>query len=244
MKCRRSLMVLVLLSATILLGLAGPASAYFNNFSSSVGPEWSATSGVLTLATAPSGQKFLGTDAQNGLTANTVTLSLASLPGHSSVTLDFDLYIIRSWDGNNTSYGPDNFKLSIQGGPTLLDTTFSNVTTLGPSFNQAFQDQNNYTGNYAPKTGAASIGSLNYPDYYGTDTTYHLVYTVPHNASSITINFENYGPNVQGNIISNGYWDESWGLDNVRVNVPVPPTMLLLGSGLLGLMGLRRFRKS
>jgi hypothetical protein len=36
-------------------------------------------------------------------------------------------------------------------------------------------------------------------------------------------------------------------LDNVRLNssavIPVPPTLLLLGSGLLGLGGWRRFRK-
>jgi hypothetical protein len=36
-------------------------------------------------------------------------------------------------------------------------------------------------------------------------------------------------------------------LDNVTVStenpVPVPPTVLLLGSGLLGLLGLRRIRK-
>ncbi len=56
----------------------------------------------------------------------TIFLTRANLPEHTSLTLAFDLYILKSWDGASPRYGPDRFILSVSNGPTLLDTTFSN----------------------------------------------------------------------------------------------------------------------
>jgi hypothetical protein len=243
MKCRQLLTGLVILLTVVLLGLSGQASAvqvYFNDFSTSVGPELSATSGPLLIATAPSSEQFLGTDAQYGLTNNTVTLSLAALPSHTNLSLSFDLYIIHSWDGNSSVSGPDHWKYDIQG-QTVLDTTFSNISPslgLGPSYNQSYPS--NYPGSFPAQTGATNVGGLGYDNYlgqYGTDATDHLTYSLPHTASTVTINFQAW--NLQT------IDDESWGLDNVKVEVsgvPVPPTALLLGSGLVGLLVLRRWK--
>ena len=37
----------------------------------------------------------------------TIRLSLTDLPAHSSLELRFDLYVLKSWDGNSPAYGPD-----------------------------------------------------------------------------------------------------------------------------------------
>ncbi len=86
-----------------------------------------------------------------------------------------------------------------------------------------------------PHTGRTIYDDLNYDDYHGENDTYHLNYTVPHTDSSVVIQFK--GSGLQG------ITDESWGLDNVRVEVnviPLPSTLLLLGTGLLGLAAGRR----
>jgi hypothetical protein len=64
---------------------------YGNDFEGTVGPEWSKTSVDVT----PGGRHFLGQFGND-----TLTLTLACLPAHVQATLSFDLYVIRSWDGN------------------------------------------------------------------------------------------------------------------------------------------------
>src|SRR5215471_4009720 len=55
-----------------------------------------------------------------------IKLSLDGLPRHTSMTLGFDLYILKSWDGDSPTYGPDRWTVGLVGGPRLLETTFSN----------------------------------------------------------------------------------------------------------------------
>ena len=57
----------------------------------------------------------------------TTSLTLHNLPSWTTeVRLSFDLYIIRTWDGIGPQ-GPDKWQLTVSNGPTLLDTTFSNM---------------------------------------------------------------------------------------------------------------------
>lgn len=58
--------------------------------------------------------------------AQTVRLALRGLAPHAKVTVSFDLLILRSWDGDSPAYGPDRFRLAVEGGPALIDATFSN----------------------------------------------------------------------------------------------------------------------
>ena len=81
-----------------------------------MGPEWSSKA----VATSPNGRHFLGEFGNQK-----VSLTLKGLPAHNIVTVQFDLYIIETWDGNNSSFGPDVWRLDVDGGPTLLHTTFS-----------------------------------------------------------------------------------------------------------------------
>jgi hypothetical protein len=67
-----------------------------------------------------------------------VRLTLDRLPPHEQVTVSFDLLILKSWDGSSPGYGPDRWRLSVAGGRTLLDTTFSNNPMLNAD--KSFQD--------------------------------------------------------------------------------------------------------
>jgi Ca2+-binding RTX toxin-like protein len=158
-------------------------------------PEWSHS----TLEVTPSGnRKFLGQFGNQ-----TVSLSLAGLPSHSTVTVSFDLYIINSWDGNDLSAGPDIWDLSVTGGPILLHTTFTGAAF---DLSQAYPD--NYPeGDHPAGTGAAEVGTLG----YSLDSVYRLRFTFPHADSSVQFDFS--GINLQE------IGDESWGLDNVEVAV-------------------------
>lgn len=223
-------------------GLAGmaiglPAQAlvaYQNDFQSGAGSEWSHT---LT-QDAPTPYWFGPRTFLGEFGNETVSLSLSDLAPHSSILLDFDLYLIRSWDGSSTGtavdYGNDAFSVWVAGGPSLLDETFSNGNPAGQSFGPL--SINPY------HTGAAETYSLGYVFDDGIlqisqvmDSVYHMSFLFAHNTNQLTLNFSGYGlQNIN---------DESWGLDNVRVSVvPEPGTAALLGLGILMLAGRMRRR--
>ena len=243
-------------------GVAAPASAaqvYFNDFQGAVGNEWSLTS----IASAPNpdynnNRLFLGEFGNNA-----ASLSLSGLPTHGYTTVSFSLYLIRSWDGNDTTIvnndplGPDTWTLKVAGGPTLLNTTFSNGNPAGQNYDGAFSSYTNtpwtpckayqgYTGPgpHGPMTGANECFSLGYKftslavTNEAMDSVYELSFTFPHTSSSITLNFGASGLQSLA--------DESWGLDNVRVAVaavPIPAAVWLFGSGLVGLIGVARHKR-
>jgi len=198
---------------------------YQNDFQSAVLTGWSSTGGSVAISTSPNSHKFLGRDSYYGFSNETVSLSLSGIPvPNIGVTLAFDLYIIQSWDGNSDR---DIFELSVSGGPVLLYTTFG---THSPRY-QSYPDNYGTGASYTWNTGASAIGTLGYT-FYG-DAIYHLEYTFPYSNSNLIINFA--ARNLQG------ITDESWGIDNVIIStegvgvIPEPNTILLLGSGLLGI---------
>jgi hypothetical protein len=136
----------------------------------------------------------------------TVTLSLTNLPPHNSLQLMFDLYIIRSWDGDSLPYGPDRFILSVDRGPVLLDTTFSNNSKT----NADGSYQSYPVPHSAPWTGAVSTGTLGYHRFF-RDAIYHFQYDFPHTNSTLSINF------ASSLFEGKGTADEAWGLDDVAV---------------------------
>ena len=62
------------------------------------------------------------------------TLTLSGLTAGQATTLSFDLYVLDSWDGTNTSSGPDQFEVSADG-QLLMREAFSNFSHLGQTFN-------------------------------------------------------------------------------------------------------------
>lgn len=203
------------------LGLFNPSCNYFEDFQTSVGSEWATTGPApLGIDNAPlpidASRKFLGRlDGLNsqfagGLISETVSLSLNGLAAHSNITLSFDLFIIQSWDGTGPFGGPDVFKVDVAGGPTLLNTTFSNVIEL-QHYPASFSG-NAVSDPPVNPAGTSSVeqDTLGYYDNYNfSDTVYHLTFTFPHTSNSVVINFSGIGLTTLD--------DESWGLDNVSL---------------------------
>lgn len=229
--------VLVIFVFSLTVVQANAMQVYINDFQSVANNEWSNQTRSLAPTVDsfhPEGRWFLGE-----FTNDVVTLSLGKQP-IGLVALSFDAYFIRSWDGNgyggNNPYGPDNFKVSVPGSAVLLDATFSSS-----GMNQS------YTGT------ATERYSLGYSYYDGSngnvtnamDSVYHFDLSFYNYYEDMKIAFSGYG--LQNNIttkngISLGYVDESWGLDNVIVDitpVPEPTTLVLMLGGITGLFILR-----
>ena len=186
---------------TLRLSLTHDPTIYFKNFNiGAAGTEWS----TAQLATSPSGQRFLGE-----LGNSSTTLTINALPSHTQLTLEFDIYIIDSWNGNGgigTAAAPDIIEVSVVGGTVLKKTTFSNK----PSDVQAYPG--NYPGGvFAAGTGAMGKGTLGYPpdsDHFG-DSSYRLRLTFDHTGASVAIKFASQQTSGQ---------NERWGIDNVRLS--------------------------
>jgi Leucine-rich repeat (LRR) protein len=222
---------------------------YFNDFEEQVGPEWSAG---ITDITPVGDRRFLGQFGND-----MVTLTLADLPPHSNVRLSFDLFVLRSWDGDAGPVpeefvqgdGPDIWSVTVENDPPLLRTTFDN-RGLHPG---ASCYRQSYPGDYPSEgffsqTGASEINTLGYSYGYHrdvgelpSDAVYHLSFSVRHMDSVLGVCFAASG--------LSGLDDESWGLDNVQVDLPQasPEPLVVFGDtqlqacveGQLGLTALR-----
>jgi hypothetical protein len=179
---------------------------------------------VATAVAANGSQRFLGEfggpvivpappyDPRHFVTVDeTVTLTLQHLPAHAMATVEFDLYILKSWDGNNPNYGPDRWSLRVRGGPTLLDTAFSNNFKKG-EYDLSLQDYP--AAGSPPQSGRAAANTLGYR-FFG-DSIYHLTCRFPHTGETLALDFSS------SLFEGKGTADESWGLDNVRVSVQTP----------------------
>ncbi len=189
------------------------------------GSEWCLPRADVT----PGGSKFLGQFGNE-----TACISLDSLPQHHWVTLSFDLYVIRTWNGNTglasapaarlpaaaeEAAGPDRFQVAAQD-VRLLDVTFATWPGELQSYPYSFGQ-----GNFPANTGAAQVNTLGYTfEGQPCDAVYHITRVFRHAAADLRIDFTALGLQE----ISN----ESWGLADVRVlvsdqNILQPWTMYL-----------------
>jgi hypothetical protein len=170
--------------------------AYTNDFENSAGKEWSRAN----IATSPTDRKFLG---QFG--SDEVMLKLTDLSEHTAIRVTFDLYIIRSWDGN---INPDKWQFKVDGQSWLL-TTFDNQDYYS-DHSQAYPD--NYgAGSHPPRTGAKENNTLGYKfDGRPMDAVYVFSFTIPHSSANLVLTFI-------GNGLTADFADEGWGVDNVVI---------------------------
>ncbi|SDD99707.1 hypothetical protein SAMN04488504_103586 [Myxococcus virescens] len=162
---------------------------YSENFGKGAGPEWSHR----TVSRTRKGErKFLGPFSEQE-----VTLNLSGLPDHDEVEVQLELFVLKSWDGNDTTKGPGRWVASVDDGPVLLDATFSNLQASHPGL-----------------TGASMKGTLGYRDESGDGskgyTIYPLSFTFRHTGDRLTLRFAD-PPRGEAN--------EQWGLDSVKVKV-------------------------
>lgn len=223
LRCLRTLAAAV----AVMAGSGAPARAAEVVYSSTFDPlpGWSAT-GVSPLITGQewSGNWFLGpfggdiydlTWGWGTLDNRTdVTLSLEALPAHTTVTVEFDLFVMGTWDGNMQSEvygGPDLFQLAVGGGPLLMSTTFALCDPASQS--QAYPDE--YPAQNPAGAGAVALNVLGvYAPTCGNglDTAvFHVARTFEHAAPGLALQFSGIGLQVP--------YDESWGLDNVVVSL-------------------------
>jgi hypothetical protein len=226
------------------MAIAAPVTVFSTDFNGALPAEISPGTATLTgvqgfAGYGPSGNQFGGNFLRSE-TGNVVTLNLAGLPAHDTISLAFLFAAIDSLDGTGTFPSGDFFKIVFDGN-TLFSESFANAT---PSQIQS----------YVPPPGVELARHVDLgfsgPGSYYTDSAYNLgadpsFSNFAHTGSTAKIEFFIFGP---GNQDIN---DESWAMDNLNVSVttknttsvPEPFTLGLIGLGLAGLAVTRR-RKS
>jgi hypothetical protein len=130
----------------------------------------------------------------------------------------FDLFVIDSWDGTEATYGPDAMRLRMNAN-NIWQQTFTNQLGNLQSFT-------------APTVGPVALGyTPQFLDSIYRDIT--VEFTAPV-GSDFYLTWED--------TLGQGMSDESWGIDNVRVDysiVPAPSAAAVLGAGAIA-FGRRR----
>jgi len=170
---------------------AGWQLYYLEDFENTISSEWNTTSSL----------NYNSTTVLGNFGNTTVNLYLANLPSYDSLRIDFDLYLIDSWDGNQTGInGPDIWDLSINQS-SVLNTTFSGGST------QSYPG--NYLSSYPYQTGA-TLTNLPGLCWNGSSTRmYQISNSVISSNNILEVDFSANG--------LQSLCDESWALDNVKV---------------------------
>lgn len=178
-----------------------------------VSPAWKPA----RLYTPPAGGNPLIGQFKSG---DELTLSVARLPKHDRILICLELVILCHWDGVWDAYGPDSWKASIRGGPTLLETTFSNFSRVG----QNFPDEIG-SSTFPSQTTASSAGDLGFVEELGDkkggwqklDATYRIWLAASHSDPSVTFAFSGNFHDDPDQIDDWGNAGENWAVKSCRV---------------------------
>jgi len=136
-------------------------------------------------------------------TNNSVSFYLTDLPEHSEVTLNFDLFILDSWDGESSEYsGPDIFGFRIDG--VKYSWTFRNYTDGGTESNP---DTTGIEGEYNGQVPVHGNFERFFDDYQNG-------FTVPHTGNNLNLEF--FGSGLQE------ITDESWRVQKISLKTVTP----------------------
>jgi len=162
----------------------------------------------------PTGNTFSGQflrSVASGNPSSAITLTLTDLPPHVSLSLDFLLAIIDSWDGD------ESFTVTVDG-VEIFSETFRN-TGNGQSFDYPagsliFRDEEaGFNGTDLYREAGYDMGSL------------PALRDFPHTSSTATISWFVSGDGWEGGS------EESWALDNLRVSVASAPAEIVIPQG-------------
>jgi hypothetical protein len=195
--------------------MAGPIVVFEDHFESGAKPGWSQTKTEL----APNhSTKFLGQFFND-----VIVLNLSNLPPHKTVTLKHDLYILHTWDGDVAGDGPDSWGVNLAGSAESIFTSFSNQD----GGKQKFTCRNGEEVSPACQSagagaafGAMAVNTLGFnpfPWLKYKDSTYKIKRTFTHDKSALSLTF--YGKLNEVLVTNRNTVNESWGLDNVRIEV-------------------------
>ncbi|MFN0315752.1 MAG: PEP-CTERM sorting domain-containing protein [Burkholderiales bacterium] len=243
---KRHLLAALLAGAINTTVNAAPVQVFFSDFNGSMPSEINPGTATLTgvqgyAGLGPAGNQFGGNFLRSA-TGNTVTLSLAGLPAHDTISLEFLFAAIDSLDGTGTFPAGDFFKIVFDGA-TLFSESFANAL---PSQIQSYVPPAGVELARHANLGFTLGGNANTCCY--SDSAYNLgadprFANFAHTGATATIEFFIFGP---GNQDLN---DESWAMDNLRVSVttrasvPDPASLALFGIALAALGMTSRRRK-
>lgn len=173
---------------------------YKDDFQGAIGSPIASWSTVQT-ATAPAdpNRRFLGQFLND-----TVTVKIGGIPPHECLCIEFDLYLIESWDGNHPTYGgPDRITVGLDG-TTLMSDSFGHYK-FGANWAQTYGP----AALNPPGTGAVEFDTLGYPRW-GDQVVPISLCDFAHTADTAIITIA--GSGLQS------FTDENWGIDNFVVS--------------------------
>lgn len=227
-----------------LVSLTAPAAraqvtVYFNDFE--VNTNGFSVTNREILTTDPTGGGGSSSFFHGRFANGSTSLNLAGLTPGVVHTVEFDLYIGATMDGNEV------VNLSVAGGPTLVNTTFANFGS------QAYSDTDflDTVVDKAPFTGA-DISRQSAPNNLDRFAIYFFSHGAGNPVLTFTPTLTTASLTWTGSSMQDAT-DEFWALDNVRVTVPgqaaaapEPGTLslLALAAGGIGFAGVIRRRRA
>ena len=201
--------------------VAAPTQIYSNNFEGAT-PNLAGFNGTLRTSYHSNFSQFLGRYSQLEQASLTILPPADVIippPGSQmQYTVTWDLYVIDSWDAGTSIYGDDHWIMTANGRQV---------------YNESFDNWGNPHTSGAPTIGPVHLG-------YG-NTMFDSIYrdlSVTFNGTpgqNLTLNFSS--------TLLQGVWDESWGIDNIRISYDFVPTPGVASLGALAsLAALRRRR--
>lgn len=176
--------------------------------------------GAARIAVAPAGEMFLGAFGNES-----AVLGVNVWAG-ASVTIDFDLYLLGPWQGNDPS-GVSVFSAQVIAGDVLVRTTFS-TTGHEQSYEGGLGDPGHSAGAFADATNALGY-ELGGGGQSIADAVYRFSFTTVASSPIFRVSF------AAANLVEGA----AWGLDNVRISaVPAPGALVPLAAA--GLLASRR----
>lgn len=192
---------------------------------------------------------FSGDFLRNTTTGNPALptiLTLNGLPSHASISLDFLLAVIDSWDGSSSAGNMNSFS-------DLFNVRVDGVTVFSQGIDEVVLGDN-----YLPPADGLvvfkqQLGFSTGPGVGWFDSGYDMglepsLQDIAHTASSVTIEWFGSGSGYGiGPSTGNDGTDETWGIENLRVTVnpvPEPSGLTLLATGVTRAIGYRRRQRS